>query len=232
MNYDIIDALSSLVYTEENKERASRYLAGRGLNFNSLRFPWIMTGNDVSPFYSLKDYYPPEIFVDCLYVPITDIQHSNSLVGFDVRYCGNLEHRIRYTKKKRTGDTILMYYSKPLDQIGTDEPVIITEGAIDGETVHQCTGYTVISPLSKIHHFRFCVFLRAITSKIFIMYDNDTDGAKSVKHIAENTAISQMNVASSFKSIIYSGPDPNKSLMTNGYNYLKNIIDSQVKPFI
>jgi hypothetical protein len=71
---------------------------------------------------------------DCLYIPITDIASNPAqptLAGFDICYLGNFEHRLLWSKRKRTETTQLIYN---VHAALKGEAMIVTEGAIDAES--------------------------------------------------------------------------------------------------
>lgn len=228
---DFIDYLSSVVYSPENLERAYGYLKKRSVDMSKFRYPWTVTGQSVVPFKifdtdTFEKKYPPYIFTESLYIPITDITNPTRLVGFDVRYVGVDDRRLRFHKFKRSESDVMFYYTKPIYEIGSSESLIITEGAIDAESIAQF-GWNVLSPLTANHNLRFLLFLYTITDHIYFMYDNDSTGKRALEQIMGAVDISDQ-IRNSFHTIPYTGKDPNQTLCSLGRDYLGYMIQNQI----
>lgn len=222
-----IDHLASVIYTQENVERGSSYLRGRGINPDLLPYPWTATGSDLTPFSQYRSWYPLHIFSDSLYIPITDMRDptSRTLAGFDVRYIGEDASRIRYHKFKRDSTTHLFYN---LPAALTSSYIIVTEGAIDAQTFIQL-GYTAISPLTALATLRFAQLLYALVPKIYLSYDNNPDGVKAMSKILKLVSPYPV-VANSFQVLTYKGKDPNEGLMLFGPDYMSLLLSQQIGP--
>ena len=223
-----IDLLSNVIYTQENIDRAKRYLSVRKIDFKSLKHPWVLTGSDISVFKVLGRYPVgryPEVFINSLFVPIVDIEDDKELIGYDVRYCGDESNRLRFVKFKKNYESLFLYYTHNFSEIDKDCPVIITESAIDAESVRGF-GLPVVSPLNAMNHVRFCAVLRAISSKIYVMYDNDETGLQSAKKIIKNFSVDK-ELSTGVKLISYTGKDPNYCLC-NQETLFKSMVTSQL----
>lgn len=226
-----INNLSEIIYTQENAERAHEYLNKRCIDAVRLRYPWVITGRDIKLFKIFDtDYfdkkYPPYIFTESLYIPITDIVDPTKLIGFDVRYIGVDDKRLRFHKFKRFEDDIMFYYTKPIFELDKNEPIIITEGAIDAESVAQF-GYSTLSPLTAYSNLRFLLFLFSLTSRVYFMYDNDSTGKRALEKIMKQVDINDQ-IRNCFHTIPYTGKDPNQTLCTLGRDYMGYMIKSQI----
>ena len=180
----------------------------------------------MSPFLKMRDKYPPQIFLDCLFIPITEVTDPTILAGFDVRYVGTEQGKIRYKKFKADPEQPLIYMTHSLEEINSEKPVIITEGAIDAESL-RFLGHPVLSPLTAQHNIRWALFLWAVSSRIYIAYDNDEDGKKSTRKLLEHVSIDP-KVQQGFKALSYMGVDPNGVLCGHGQKYLETILGAQI----
>lgn len=225
MNF--IYELTQVICTPENINRANEYLLSRGLNPSLLKYSCVATGEDVEPFRIFSNLYPVNIFPNSLYIPIVDVENPQILVGYDVKYLGSDTFRTRFHKFKIQPDTFLLYYSKKIEEIGDDEPIVVTESFIDAVTLEQL-GYTVLSPLTALNHLKFCLFLYSVSNRVYIMYDNDTPGRKAIQKIMQSVSIDP-DIQKSFNPVIYSGKDPNEVLQTQGSDYLKSMLSLQIK---
>lgn len=224
MNF--IYELTKVICTQENVNRANEYLLNRGLNPTLLKYSCVATGEDVESFRRFSNLYPVNIFPNSLYIPIVDIENPEILVGYDVKYLGSDSFRTRFHKFKIQPDTFLLYYSKKLEDIGDEEPVLVVESFIDAVTLEQL-GYTVLSPLTALNHLKFCLFLYSVSNCNYIMYDNDTPGRKAIQKIMQSVSIDP-DIQKSFNPVIYSGKDPNEVLQTQGPEYLKEMLKIQI----
>lgn len=222
----MIQELCNLIYTVENIERAKEYLRGRKINPDLLRYPPIITGKDSTPYSYFQKKYHPEFFTDCLYFPIVDITDSKRLIGFDVRYVGADPKRPRYYKLKDDPNSFLLHFTEDLDKIEVNKPLIVVEGIIDGETLRDL-GFPVLSPLTAMHSLKFCCFLKAISNNIYICYDNDEAGKKSVANILQEISIDP-DFRKCFKFLNYSGKDVNQAAKDYGKDYILNILKAQI----
>ena len=224
MNF--IHELSQILCTPENMARAQEYIKSRGINLDKIKYPCALTDGDESLYRRFANQYPTNIFINSLYIPILDIENPNMLAGFDVRYIGTETFRTRFHKFKINQDTMMMYFSKKISDIGDREPIIVTEGVIDAWSIEQL-GYTVISPLTALNTLKFGLFLHAISERVYLMYDTDSTGRRALSKFMKNTSM-DMDLRESFKPIIYSGKDPNVCLMNMGESYLKDVLRMQV----
>lgn len=224
MNF--IQELSRIIFNQENVDRAKDYIRSRSIDPNKLRNKCVVTGSNEGLFSRFSNLYPANIFIDSLYVPIVDIINPNNLIGFDVKYLGISSYRTRFHKFKITPDSFMIYFSKNINEIEDEEPILVTEGVMDAFTIKQL-GYTAISPLTALNSLKFCLFLYSISNRIYLMYDNDQTGRKATEKIMRNVSF-DLDIQKSFKPIIYSGKDPNQVLMGQGPLYLKQMLSSQI----
>lgn len=226
MSQEFIDRLSQIVYTRDGIDLARKYLISRKIDPDKLRYPPTITYSCEDVFKEFSHLYPINIFVESLYIPIVDIEDPSHLVGFDVKYLGAQSFRTRFHKLKVTPETFMLYFSKNVDIIKDNEPIIVTESYIDALTIQEL-GYTVLSPLTALNNLKFCLFLYSITDRVYSMYDNDDTGRKATQKIMKNISL-DVELQKCFKPIIYSGKDPNDCLMRYGKDYLRNILQMQV----
>lgn len=225
---NFIPRLANVVYTEENIERANQYLIERKINPTNLQYPFTITGSDLAPFGQFRDSHRILIFTDSLYMPITDLENPSKLVGFDVRYMGTNPIRTRFIKFKESPQTNLIWYSKPVSEIGINEPLIVTESIFDALSIKAVVDFPILSFLNAMSHQRFCYFLYAITNNINTMYDNDDAGRKATQRITKMVS-SSPEIAKCFKPILYNGKDPNQVLVDRGSAYLEEVIKANVR---
>ena len=222
----IVD-LSNYVYTPDGIANAGLYAKSRGIFPEDFSFPWTITGSDPAHFLPFKHLYPPWLFVDSLFIPIVDFEDGQTLVAFDVRYLGTDPRRTRYMKFKTDKTEVILYGTRPLESIPNDCPVIITEGAIDAESL-RFLGYPVISPLTALHGLRFLAFLRAISNNLYFAYDNDSGGMNAKKRIQEECSFDP-EFANQVRFLSFSGKDINECLKTFGQDYLQKVLMSQIQ---
>jgi DNA primase len=222
----MIQKLANIIYTEENIANAKKYLLTRGVNSEAMRYPPVFTGGDKNSFISLSAFLPPGLFTDTLYFPITDVEDPAKLIGFDARYLGTESSRLRYRKFKEESVDLLLYYTTSLSEIDPQTPLIVTEGVIDAETLRPL-GFPIISPLTAMHSFKFCCFLKAISNNIYFAYDNDKSGQTAAKNIIKETKVNT-EFANTFKFLNFQGKDINESYKLNGRDYLFNILRAQL----
>lgn len=218
--------LANVIYTPESLKAAQEYLLSRGINMSAMRFPPALTGSSPEPFKYLSKFLPPHLFTETLFFPITDIENPANLIGFDARYLGTDKTRLRYRKFKDNENEFLLYYTKPLNEIDADTPLIVTEGVVDAETISPL-GFPVISPLTAMHHFKFCCFLKAVSNNVYFAYDNDSSGQNAVKNIIKEIHICP-EMEKTFKFLNFQGKDLNDSLKNKGKDYLYSILKSQI----
>lgn len=220
--------LWEIVYTQENVWRANEYLRTvRGLDPAKLRVPWVLTGPDPTPFMGLSAWKKrPDLYADCLFIPIPDLSFpaGNVLAGFDIRYCGPRQDRARFLKEKRRPDIPLIYN---VHEALTSPYGIVTESAIDSETIRQL-GFCSISPLTALGTPPFTIFCHAMFERIFIAYDNDSNGIQQARRLVEHAEKAGPDVASNFVPIIYRGGDPNDALRKYGPDMLRQSLEGQV----
>lgn len=222
----MIQDLANILYTQENLLAAQEYLHKRGVDVKKMRFPPVLSGKDPTKFVYLSKHLPSHLFTETIFFPITDIEDPTHLVGFDARYLGNDKSRLRYRKFKEEGNEFLLYYTHPIDTIDSSVPLIVTEGIIDAETIRPL-GFPVITPLTAMHSFKFCCFLKAISNNIYIAYDNDSAGQIATKNIIREIKISP-EFKKAFKFLNFQGKDLNDSYRENGRDYLFNILKAQL----
>ncbi len=222
----MIAELANVLYTPETLKAAQEYLLTRGINMSAMRFPPAYTGSSPEPFKYLSKFLPPHLFTETLFFPITDVENPSKLIGFDARYLGTDKTRLRYRKFKDNENEFLLYYTKPVNEINADTPLIVAEGVIDAETIAPL-GYPVISPLTAMHHFKFCCFLKAISNNIYFAYDNDSSGQNAVKSIIKEIQVLP-ELERVFKFLNFQGKDLNDSMKTKGKDYLFSILKSQI----
>lgn len=222
---EFVDHLAHTIFTPENLERGQAYVRSRGLSPDKLPYPWVVSGPETLPYEPYRFWYPTQIFADSLYVPILDMRDptGRTLAGFDVRYIGPDQHRLRYHKFKRDAQTQLFYnfhgsLKKPY--------VIVTEGAIDAQSFMQL-GYHAIAPLTALAAPRFALFLYALAERIYLAYDNDTDGMKATGKILKAVGGTPV-IAAAFSALTYKGKDPNDGLKLFGPDYLTALLRNQI----
>lgn len=228
-NAAFIQELANVVYTSENMERANQYLATRGLDGTKFRFPWVATGTDQRPFERFRKWYSPPLFVESLYIPVPSIQNPKVLEGLDIRYLGENPARTRFIKFKRDSQGSIMIYNFHSILEHPDWPVVVTEGAMDCESVNKVgLSINVVSPLTAQFGLRWCATLHAMSDKVYILYDNDEDGMKSTKKISESVMISS-EVSKEFQYLsCLGGKDPNQVLCNSGKDFLKRSLMAQM----
>lgn len=223
----MIQDLANIIYTPENIQKAKEYLLSRKVNSTKMRFPPTLTNQDSSLYWLFRKQYVPNIFTDSIYFPITDIEEPTRLIGFDVRYCGKDPTRLRYHKFKENSHTFMLYFTQDLDKIDPDKPLIVTEGVVDAETIRDL-GYPVLSPLTAMHSFKFCLFLKAVSNRVYFAYDGDDAGKKAIASIGKETSIDP-NFRKCFNFLNFSGKDLNKACMDFGKDYLLSVLKSQIQ---
>lgn len=224
MNF--IYELSQIICTQENTNRAREYLISRKIDPDQMKSSCVATGSNEALFARFSNLYPTNIFIDSLYIPIVDVVNPQYLVGFDVKYLGTNTFRTRFHKFKILPDTFMLYFSKNLNEIEDDEPLIVTEAFIDALTLEQM-GYTVVSPLTALNSLKFCLFLYSISNRIFIMYDNDSTGRKATQKLMQYVSM-DMDLQKSFNPVIYTGKDANAVKMNQGGQYLEEMLKVQI----
>ncbi|MFA5071279.1 MAG: toprim domain-containing protein [Candidatus Pacearchaeota archaeon] len=222
----MIYELANILYTPGNIEAGRKYLSGRKINPDNLKFPVVLTDTNSEPFNCFRRLYHPNTFTECAFFPIVDFENPTYLIGFDVRYIGKDPTRLRYHKFKINPQTFLLYFTQELDKIDPNKPMLVTEGFVDAETLREL-GYPVISPLTAMHSLKFCAFLKAISNKIYICYDNDEAGKKAVLKIMQEVSIDP-NFKRSFNFLNYSGKDPNQAANDYGKEYLHTVLKGQI----
>jgi hypothetical protein len=223
---DFIDRLASALYFQENIDRATQYLKTRGADNARFKFPWVATGPEMGFFTQFKDNYPPQIFVNSLYIPIVDVRSDPDkpqLAGFDVRYIGDEDKRLRWHKFKRTPTTPLIYNSHIVE---THDTIIVAEGALDAEAF-QRVGYPAIGALTSHHSPRFVYFLIALGKKVLLAYDNDDNGKKATEKILLHQA-KYPPLATHVTPLLYPAKDPAKALELLGPPAFKLHIEQQI----
>lgn len=224
---EFIDQLAGIIYSKENIDRANEYILSRGINPNQLAFPYTCTDHVEARFWRFREKYPPMIFTDSLYIPIVDIRDGKTLVGFDVRYNGNSDKRIRWHKFKRSDEDIFIYNFEEFKK-NLDRSVMIVESALDVETVRSLNlNLTVIAFLTAISHIRSILFLYAMSDKIYYLYDNDNSGASAVSRILKTISFNA-EVMNNFTFISYRGKDANEAVKMMGSDYLSQTIQAQI----
>lgn len=203
------------------------YLSERGLRYRNLSIPWLSTLgiNAISTFELLRGVLDLKMLEDCIFIPMINLD-SSCLVGFDVRYvgCDNRERYYKILYDKNLKWVYRNFYS--FCDVGNDEPIVVTEGAFDSESIHQLgLGVKVLSPLTALRTSRFLNFLLAISSKLFFMYDNDDTGREAFSDL--NKHASKLGVV--IRSALYRGKDPNDSLIHSGKNYLKDVVKNTLQ---
>jgi hypothetical protein len=214
---EFIQDLSNSVYDAASVRRASDYCLTRKLNMSEFSFPWALTSEFSVLFNKFRNYYPPDVFTRCLYIPVTEIIDGRTLVGFDARYVGDEEHRLKYRKFKAGPHIAMVYSTHNFSDIDPTKPVLVTEGAIDAESL-RFFGCPVI----------FVMFLASLSSKVYLMYDNDDNGRAAVQKILKIASMDE-ELTHQIQPIIYSGEDPNKVLCQSGRGYLEKVLSSQVE---
>ena len=218
--------LTNIICNPPNINKANNYLISRGIDPSLMRYSFAISDSDENPFKKFSNLFPPNIFIDSLYIPILQITNSTALAGYDVRYLGNASFRTRFHKFKDTTDTFLIYSSKNIEQIKDDEPIVVVEGVLDALSIEQL-GYTVLTPLTALNTLKFCIFLYSISNRIFFMYDNDDTGRRALQKLMKHVSL-DLDIKNSFRPIIYSGKDPNDALLTMGKGYLQTVLKSHL----
>lgn len=224
-NRNFIDSLSVVLNTPICREWGDRYLLGRGLNPRIVANKWLVTGSDVKPFECFREKYPPHIFTDSVYIPVMDIGDAsgNTLLGYDVRYIGGDSRRLRYHKFRADNRSQLLY---GLHDALDSRHIFVTEGAADAEAIRVC-GFAAISPLTALKTPRFLQFLYALGSKVYIAYDNDTDGKRATEKLMLGV-IGDIGARDRIRSVSYTGKDPNWAIQKLGVAQLRQELSRQL----
>jgi hypothetical protein len=179
-----VQEVSLGVYTEWGVGKAREYCESRKLNFEKFLFPWSVSSDREGDFNYLRQYGQPKYFIDYLYIPVLDLfdVSATGLVGFDCRYLGVEDGRLRYRKIKEGESDAFCYFTE--DVLGASERVdkiILVESAIDAESL-RFLGYPVLAVLSVrgLNH-KLCAFLLSLYKKVIICFDNDQTGKQSLK---------------------------------------------------
>lgn len=224
-----ISDLAAVIYTPQNIERANAYLPQvRKINPAQLRFPWVYTGPETQPFNYFRNAYPPVIFTDSLYIPVPDIGDptGRTLAGFDVRYLGPAQNRLRYHKFRTTPDAPLFYN---IHGVLNADDIVVTEGAIDAEAIRACQlpGVEAFGALTALANAKFAYFLLALGKRIWMAYDNDEDGRSATQSIMEVVSCDPRFVGR-VTPLVYPGKDPGKALEAFGLDMLKQRLSAQI----
>lgn len=224
-----IDGLAATVYTPEGIARAEEYARSRNLEPGLFSFPWAVGPSDARAFEWARPITPPITLVDSLFIPILDMgwtpeQGTPRLAGFDIRYIGPIEGKLRWHKFKRTPQTPLFY--NHLGLLRSDS-IILTEAAMDAETFRAC-GFDACASLTAADNPRFLQFLIASCRKVFLAYDNDDGGQKARdKIIAHVQGVPEL--AGFVQPLIYPGKDPNKAVELLGREGFRSRILHQLQ---
>ncbi len=219
-----IERLTNIIVSDEGKEKAKAYVAFRGLVYEKLKFAWFLSGGEVSKFSGVSR---PNRFVDSLFIPILN-PLDQSVLGFDIRYCGGAVGRIRYTKVKAVTRLPFFYNLHSVLCSDKNKPIVVVEGAMDAETVLQLgLDVEVLGTLTTYQNFEFILFLASLSSKVLIMFDNDDGGLKAKKAIFDKIKDFPA-LQNTFINVGYRGKDVNKALTTFGSKYLKQVISINV----
>lgn len=222
-----IDELASIVYSQENIERANAYARTRGIDPSVFTFPWAATGPDMWPFERFRPIgIAPVVYTEVLLIPVVEIDCDPAkprLAGFDIRYLGQQAYRHRWTKRKRTEQTNLVYNAHAALK---GDALIVTEGAIDAEAFRTC-GWEACAALTALKTPRFVHFLYALGTRIYLAFDNDDDGKKATKYIIDYQA-KFTGAPPVIQPLIYPMKDPGKAIETLGRDAFKQHIAFQL----
>lgn len=221
-----IDLVSNLVYTSDNITRAAQYLRRRGLDPDKINPPWTFTDKRERLYAPLREWLPPFMFTESLFIPIPNVENPRVCEGFDVRYLGEDPRRSRFHKLKRSVESITIYGWH--HAVSTDGPVLCTEGAIDAESINQL-GLKVkaVSPLTRMRGLKWIYTLRLLSTNILVMYDNDTDGQKATRSLVkELEGVPDSN--GRIRAVSYRCKDPNEALTTLGKEMFKTLLKPQL----
>jgi len=226
---ELLDALSNVLYTPENIARANNYVTGRGLDPSRFRFPFAASGPDPARFYGFDAIARPYLLTNTLYMPILDLfdPEGKRLIGFDMRYLGEKENRLRYRKIKRNPTDPLLYnvheaLTRP------QLPLVVCEGVIDVESLRLLDlPCNVISPLTATTNDELIIALVALSQKILIAYDNDSKGRNAKTKF--NNILAPFKSSVEVRSLTFLGPDLNQALQDRGAGFLKQLIRPQIR---
>lgn len=225
-----VDLLSSIVYTADNVERAGRYLtAVRRLDPRKLRYPWALSGPDPRAFERVREWFPPHLLTDCLFVPAPDLAspaEAPTLAGFGIRYCGPQTGRARFYKIKRNAGALLLYNGH--EAVGAP-CAVLTESAICAETVRQL-GFVAVSPFGGSGSSRLAVTLHALVPRVLIAYDNDPEGDAYRDALLRIAALAGPPYEEAFGALPYRGGDPNDALTKFGPELLRLSLGQAIGP--
>lgn len=225
-----IQAIAAFCYTPENNERARYYLTRRGLDIERFEAPPTHTGSEL--IYGLQAYqFSPWRITDALLIPITSIVNPQRLVAFDCRYNGADPSRPRYQKFKNAPPEPLVYGIHRAIARPHGQPIILTEGAIDAESISQATGYAAISYLTALAVPSVVALIAALTDTCLLALDNDEDGTRTANKLF-TIAAAHRETATLFVNVNYRGKDPNRSLMEYGSQELQQAVGTAMEQAI
>jgi DNA primase len=110
----------------------------------------------------------------------------NGLLGFDCRYIGYEENRLRYRKIKGEDREDFYYFTEDvLEASKRVDKIIVVESAVDAESLRHL-GYPVLAVLSVrgLTH-KLCAFLMSLYKKVVICLDNDQTGKQALRKFLE-----------------------------------------------
>ena len=225
ISFSNLEKLFNKLNTIENINNAKEYIKSRKLDSSNFKYtPYL--SSDLSTFVKINsEIYKEDWLSDSLFFPIVDI--DKNLIGFDVRYLGQNEERIRYYKLKESSASLFNYNSSSI--LEKAEYLFVCEGVIDLESLSYCikdsyfSEYSLISPLTCLTNFKYLELLLMCKKQIVICYDNDSAGIKAkekIKTFCKENKISNINYLN------YLGKDINESLIRYGKEYLINQVNS------
>ena len=129
---EFIDWLANYLYAfPGGTDATALYLhKERKLDMGAFSFPWVLTDDNADYFRGLQQYLPPRLFTNCLFVPVVDVaeQQPPKLSGFDIRYLGTEQRRLRWMKIRRDEANPMLY--NPAALLSPETYVVVTESSI------------------------------------------------------------------------------------------------------
>lgn len=215
-----LDRLHNKLNNIENINRAKDYLSSiRKVSIDKFKSIPFFSGDLSSYVNANNEIYSEDWLSNSIFFPIHSIEKD--LIGFDVRYLGSLEDKLRYYKIKVNNASLFNYNVSSL--LDTNKFIFVFEGVIDLESINSIIDKTLfndvslISPLTCLSNFKYFELLLYCKSNIVICYDCDEAGLKSKNKI--KTFCKENNIHNIFY-LEFLGKDVNDSLCRYGQQHL------------
>lgn len=220
-----LSRLLDISYRPENISRATGYLKSRGL-FHSPKIPYTTTPASEAELLEFKDILNLSELHNRLVIPIPSLANPGKLVCINCRDLLPNSTREKYYVLKCVQERPI-YTTKPPESIGPEEPLIITEGAIDAETVASL-GFSAASPLHANRSPDVLVLLTSISRNLFFAYNDDKAGLEALEGMVNLSKEIHPSVVS-VKKLSCPFKDLNEAFKRLGPTTLKQIISDQIK---